>query len=192
MLLASPVPIEAAWLRPLSVAEYHRMVDAGVFDEDERLELLEGMVVAMAPQGIPHVKALTTLTRLMCRVTEGTDLEVRPQNPLTLARSEPEPDLAITETRARWPRGRHPETALLVVEVASESLRRDLGPKAMIYAEAAVGEYWVIDVDRQVIHVHTDPDVATRTYRQRREVAPGEVLTCTTLPALSVDVASLF
>jgi Uma2 family endonuclease len=137
MLLASPVPIEAAWLRPLSVAEYHRMVDAGVFDEDERLELLEGMVVAMAPQGIPHVKAITTLARLMWRVTEGTDLEVRPQNPLTLARSEPEPDLAITETRARWPRGRHPETALLVVEVASDSLRRDLGPKVAIYAEAA-------------------------------------------------------
>ena len=191
MLLASSVPIEPAWLRPLSVAEYHRMVDAGVFDEDERLELLEGMVVAMAPQGIPHVKALTILARLLWRVTEGTQFEVRPQNPLTLARSEPEPDLAVTEARARWPRGRHPETAVLVVEVASESLRRDLGPKAMIYAEAAVGEYWVIDVERQVIHVHTGPEPETRTYRERHEVASG-VLTCTTLPALAVDVASLF
>lgn len=191
MLQASPVPIEAAWLRPLSVDEYHRMVDAGVFDSDDRLELLEGMVVAMAPQGIPHVKAITVLTRLAVYATEAAGLDVRAQHPLTLARSEPEPDLAITESRARWPRGRHPETALLVVEVASESLRKDLGPKAAIYAEAAVGEYWVIDVERQVIHVHLGPDPETRTYRERREVAAG-TLTCTTLPALTVTVAALF
>lgn len=189
----SPVmAIDPAWQRPLTVEEYHRMIDAGILDEDEHVELLEGVMVAMRPQGIPHVKAITTLGRLMWRATEGTALEVRPQVPLTLARSEPEPDLAITETRAAWPRGRHPETALLVVEVASDSLRKDLGPKAAIYAEAGVTEYWVIDVERQVIHVHTGPDVAGRRYATLRAVAPGDTLTCAALPALVVVVADLF
>jgi len=63
--------------------------------------------VAMAPQGIPHVKAITTLARLMWRVTEGTDLEVRPQNPLTLARSEPEPDGRTCGKREGQEQGRH-------------------------------------------------------------------------------------
>lgn len=191
--MVSPVvAIDPAWQRPLTVDEYHRMIDAGILDEDEHVELLEGVMVAMSPQGIPHVKAITTLARLMWRATEGTNLEVRPQVPLTLARSEPEPDLAITETRARWPRGRHPETAVLVVEVASDSLRKDLGPKTAIYAEAGVAEYWVVDVERQVIHVHTDPEPAARRYAERRTVAPGATLTCGALPALVVAVAELF
>ncbi|MBK7196520.1 MAG: Uma2 family endonuclease [Myxococcales bacterium] len=191
--MVSPVvAIDPAWQRPLTVEEYHRMIDVGILGEDERVELLEGVMVAMSPQGIPHVKAITTLTRLMCRVTEGSSLEVRPQVPLTLARSEPEPALAITEGRARWPRGRHPETALLVVEVASDSLGKDLGPKAAIYAEAGVTEYWVIDVERQVIHVHAGPDPVGRRYADLRVVAPGATLICGALPALVVTVADLF
>ncbi|MBK9031756.1 MAG: Uma2 family endonuclease [Myxococcales bacterium] len=190
--MLTPVPIEPGWQRPLSVAEYHRMIDAGVFDEDERLELLEGVMVAMSPQGIPHAKVITVLCRRLFQVTEGASLEVRPQLPLTLARSEPEPDLAVTDARGAWPRGRHPETAHLVVEVASDSLRKDLGPKASIYAEAAVTEYWVVDVERQLVHRHGQPDPRERTYREVQVFARGATITSLALPALAVAVDDLF
>jgi Uma2 family endonuclease len=187
-----PVTIEPSWQRRVSLDEYHRMIDARVFDEDDRLELLEGVIVAMSPQGVPHARAITRLGRRAFQATEDTPFEVRVQLPLTLARSEPEPDIAIADPRRPTPKGRHPETALLVVEVASDSLDKDLGAKAMIYAEAAIAEYWVVNLEKRWVDVFTDPEAATRTYRSSRRAGPGETIECSVLAAMRVAVADLF
>ena len=187
--MLGPVEIDPRWQQPLTVAQYHRMIDAGILDEDDKLEMLEGFLIAMSPQEPPHAHTIRFLNRLFSRGLSD-DFEVLCQMPLTLARSEPEPDLAVTDGRRSWPR--HPETAFLVVEVASSSLKKDLGVKAAIYAEAGVVEYWVVNVDDDWVEVLRDPDPATRRYATRDRVsAPAEIVPVA-LPGLTVRVADLF
>src|SRR4029453_16331179 len=122
--------------RPISVAEYHRMIDAGILDEDERVELLEGVIATMSPQNDPHAFALEELNHLLVPQVEGR-FRVRVQLPLTLGdRSEPEPDVAIRPPRSIRGRG-HPPSALLVIEIGDTSLRKDRIVKGRIYSRAA-------------------------------------------------------
>jgi Uma2 family endonuclease len=125
------------------------MVDAGVFTADERLELLDGVLVAMSPRGTAHVFALARLLEAF-QPGPRRPYEVRCQMPLTLATSEPEPDLAIVVRRRAARAPRHPETALLIVEVAAETLAKDLQLKAELYARAGVFEYWVVDLEHEI------------------------------------------
>jgi Uma2 family endonuclease len=180
--------IDPRWQRPLTVAQYHRMIDARIFDEDEKLEMLEGFLIAKSPQEPPHAHPIRFLTRLFSRGLSD-DFDVRIQMPLTLARSEPEPDVAVADQRRPWPR--HPETAFLVVEVASSSLKKDLGVKAAIYAEAGVVEYWVVNVDAGWVEVLRDPDPAARRYATRDRVSAPAELVPVALPGITVRVADL-
>src|SRR5262245_6578569 len=136
--------------RRFTVDEYHRLIAAGILDEDERVELLEGVITSMSPQGVPHSRCIRWLNRLLAR-TLGSDYELFVQLPLTLGdRNEPEPDLAVVRT-LDVPRDRHPSTAMLVIEIAGASRRRDQKVKARIYAQASIAEYWIVDVDTQVV-----------------------------------------
>lgn len=140
--------------RPLRRSEYDLLVQAGVFG-DERVQLLEGELVSMPPQGVPHSSVVEALTERLVPALVGR-ARVRVQLPYGAGPlSEPEPDLAVLP--ADEPRDRHPERALLVVEVADSSLRLDLVRKARIYAGAGVPEYWVVDVGHEVVHVHRTP-----------------------------------
>jgi Uma2 family endonuclease len=85
-------------LRRINVEEFHRMIEAGILGEDESVQLIEGMLVTMTPQGRPHAYAIQELTRLLVRAL-GDDVKVLTQLPLTLEdESEPEPDLAVVPT----------------------------------------------------------------------------------------------
>lgn len=174
---------------PISVERYHQMIDAGVLSEKDRVELIEGVIVAVSPQSPEHLYAVTALVRLLNRAL-GDEWAVRPQGPLTLARSEPEPDVAVVrrvEELAAAPQ--HPGTAALVVEVARSSLALDRA-MAPIYAEAGVNEYWIVDVAARVIEVHRDP--ADRAYRATFTAVVGETLRPAAFPAVEVPVAALF
>jgi Uma2 family endonuclease len=174
----------------LPVSRYHKMIDAGLFDEDDKIELVEGVLVEMSPQEPPHAAVIDYLTVLLARALAPDLYRIRAQLPLTLARSEPEPDLAVTDRRRRWQR--HPETALLVVEVAGSSLRFDRDIKAPIYAEASVEEYWIVEVERQSVHVFTQPDVAARAYGSMQTMRPGDRLRPASLPGIEIAVSALF
>ena len=183
LLLESP--------RRLSVEEYHRMIDAGILHEDERVELLEGVIVAMSPQKDPHAWAVEWLNQLFV-TTLGKGYRVRPQLPLTLGRhNEPEPDLAVVRAGPRT-KGRHPGTAVLVVEVADDTLRKDRGVKAALYARFGVTEYWIVNPKARVVEVFTSPRPRAAAYRDVRTVAADETLTSATLPRLSFPVRELF
>lgn len=142
-------------VRPLRRREYDLLIEQGAFTPDERVQLLEGELVEMSPQGARHAALIEALTgRLVPALVDR--YRVRVQLPLAAGEhSEPEPDLAVVSPDE--PRDRHPEHALLVIEVSDESLRLDLGRKASIYAAAGVPAYWVVDVGREVVHVHTEP-----------------------------------
>jgi Uma2 family endonuclease len=183
LLLESP--------RRLSVDEYHRMIAAGILDEDERLELLEGVIVAMSPQDEPHAWPIQRLTRILTRVL-GDEYDLRVQLPLTLGRSnEPEPDLAVVSAGPRT-KGRHPRTALLVIEVAKDSLRKDRTLKAALYARFRVPEYWVVNVEAESIEVFTKPRPRAGVYGRARTVGKRDTLVSESLPEVSVPVRALF
>ena len=142
-------------VRPLRRAEYDLLVEHGMFGEDERIQLLDGELVVLSPQKAPHAGIVEALTERLVPALVGR-ARVRVQLPLAAGEhSEPEPDVAVVP--ADEPRDRHPQRALLVIEVAHETLRLDLVRKARIYAAAGVPVYWVIDVHADVVHVHTDP-----------------------------------
>jgi Uma2 family endonuclease len=164
--------------RRLRVDEYHRMIGAGVFDDDERLELLEGVIVGMSPQSVLHARVIQYLVRLFARGLADPYV-VRPQLPLTLGDDgEPEPDLAIVTVDEACAPGRHPTQALLVIEVANESLAKDRGLKAAIYARGGVAEYWIVNLVEQTLEVYLEPQPgagrygASATYRADAAVAP--------------------
>jgi len=139
----------------LSTDEYHRLIEAGGFDEDVRLELIDGLLADMSPKTREHENAVTWLARQLMVAIDPERFEVRVGSPLTLEGSEPEPDLSVIPHDA--PRPYHPSTAALVVEVSVSSLRRDLVRMPSLYAAAGVHEYWVIDLDGRRAIVHRDP-----------------------------------
>ena len=139
----------------LSTDEYHRLVESGGFDEDARVELIDGLLADMSPRTREHENAIAWLARRLMFAVDPACHEVRVGSPLTLEGSEPEPDLAVIPHDA--PRPYHPATATLVIEVSVSSLERDLARKPSLYAAAGVGEYWVIDLDGRRAVIHRDP-----------------------------------
>jgi Uma2 family endonuclease len=151
--LADLLPDET--LRPLRWSDVERLIELGAFDDDERFELLEGVLVVVYPEGPPHAWGVQQLNRILSRgLPDG--LSVRVGNAWIASDiSVPGPDLAVVPDE--YYGDRHPSTALLILEVSQTSLRKDRGIKARIYAEAGVPEYWVVDVAGGVVHVHSDP-----------------------------------
>ena len=154
MLEPGLVPDEIApgEIRRMHVEEYMRLVDAGCY-EDERVELLDGVVVEMSPQGEDHAHLIVLFTRLLARRLPQ-DFMVAPQCTYRLPPlSAPEPDFAIVTAPSVW---RKQHAAVWVIEIAVTSQRRDRGLKAKIYAKGGIPEYWVIDAAK-LVYIHLDP-----------------------------------
>jgi Uma2 family endonuclease len=192
MTVAIGHPDPAERQRRITLDEYHRIVEAGILGEDEHVELIDGMLVAMTPQGRAHARVIQRLTRLLVR-TLGDDLEVLPQLPLTLPDdSEPEPDLAVVRAEDAQSGEHHPRTALLVIEVAGDSLRLDRGSKAALYARASIPEYWIVNLAESTVEVHREADALAGAYRSKTVVPAGQDLAAASVPGLSIEVAALF
>lgn len=174
-------------VRPLTIADVDAMVAAGILHEDDRVELLEGVLVETSPQSEAHAYAVRRLNTLAVLATAGTDLEVLGQAPLLVNSpiSRPEPDLAIAPIT---PRDRHPSGALLAVEVSVSSRRIDLGLKAKLYAAAGVPEYWVLDVEGRSLICHRAP--GADGYADIERFGEDATVTARTV-ALTVPVATL-
>jgi Uma2 family endonuclease len=191
-MVATRYPVDSSLQAPLTVEKYHRMIDAGILGEDDRVELLEGVLVEMSQQGHRHAKFISRFTAAVVPMV-GPGCRVRIQLPLTLPPyGEPEPDIAIVATDEDEAPGRHPHTALLIVEVASESIRKDRNVKARVYARAGIAEYWIADVDNQRIEVYTDPDAGAERYRSAVVIQRGQDIAPKAFPALRLATDQLF
>ena len=140
-----------------TVEQYHEMIDAGILGENDRIEFLEGGILHMSPKGPRHVFAVQELAARLAPLLPA-DWHLRTQDPLTLADSEPEPDLAIVRGARRDYAARHPGAAEvgLVIEVADSSLEFDRSVKLRIYAAAGIAVYWVVNLDQQSIEVYRE------------------------------------
>ena len=160
--------------RPLRRSEYEHLAEAGSFT-DERIELLEGVLVQMSPQGSEHADVVSRLAMLFMRLAgdRGERFLVRSHSPFAASDdSEPEPDVALVPPGDY--RRAHPTEALLVVEVADSSLRKDSSIKAALYARSRVVEYWIVDLNARTVLVHADSDGTT--YRRRFTASPADSL----------------
>jgi Uma2 family endonuclease len=191
-MVATRYPIDSSLQAPLTVEKYHRMIDAGILGEDDRVELLEGVLVEMGPQGHRHAKFISRFNAAVARVIDPAS-RVRIQLPLTLPPyGEPEPDIAIVTVGEDEAPDRHPHAAVLVVEVASESIRKDRLVKSRVYARAGVPEYWIANVDEQCVEVYTDPDASAERYRSQAVARVGEELAPQAFPSLRLALGALF
>jgi Uma2 family endonuclease len=181
-----PAEIAPETPRQIRRAEYERMVESGFFD-GERVELLYGVIVQMSPHGPDHDDALDRLAQELLGRLAGR-ARVRVQSGFAASDgSEPEPDIAVV------PPGdyalAHPDVAWLIAEVAKSSLAKDRGPKARLYAESGVGEYWVVNLVDRWIEVHTEPRDAL--YRSIRRCLPGDVIRLEKLDGVEVAVSNI-
>jgi Uma2 family endonuclease len=143
----------------LTVADYYRMGEAGVFAPDARVELIEGEVIDMAPIGSRHGSAVKRLNTLLTSAL-GSRVVVAVQDPLRLSDlSEPEPDLMLLKPRADFYAGAHPTAAevLLLIEVADTSARYDREVKLPLYARHGVPEVWIVDLDARLLRFFRSP-----------------------------------
>jgi Uma2 family endonuclease len=185
--------LDHPWItrRKLDVNEYHRLAEAGILGEDDRVELIEGELIQMSPIGSPHAGTVNALTRLLV-VAVGERAIVAVQNPVRLDdRSEPQPDLALLKPRADHSRGAIPTPAdiLLLVEVADTSGRYDRAVKLPLYAHHAIPEVWIVDVESSTVEVHRSPE--GQTYRKVSNPGRDDVLSPELLPEVRLTVASI-
>lgn len=146
--------------RRFSAAEFAKLIEAGILGDDEHVELLDGELVVVSRQGPPHADAATTLHGLLFDAYRGAGVQVRDDKPLELGSANvPSPDLAVVRGARGAFATRHPrgEDTLLAVELAYTSLAFDRA-KARVYAAGGVPCYWLVDVQRRTITVHTEPD----------------------------------
>jgi Uma2 family endonuclease len=145
--------------RKLDVDEYHRMGEAGILRDDDRVELIEGELVQMTPIGNPHAGTANRLTRLFVAAV-GPRAVVTVQNPVRLDRhNEPQPDLMLLRFRDDDYYGKTPtpDDVLLLVEVADSSLRYDRETKLPLYAKHGIPEVWIVNLADKLVEVCRDP-----------------------------------
>jgi len=178
--------------RSLTVEAYHRMGEVGIFAPDERVELIEGEVVEMAPIGSGHSGLVNRITHLLVQAV-GNRAVVSVQNPVRLSRiSEPQPDFAVLKPRADDYQSATPlpEDVFLLVEIAETSLQYDRELKAPLYATHAIPELWVVDVAEKVLWIYRDPQGGRYTRMDKTERS-GK-LRLAAAPDIEVDLSGLF
>ena len=168
---------------------YDRAIEAGVFGPDDRLELIEGQLLAVTPQGSRHA-AIVDQAGEMLRGAFGGGFRIRVQSPLAVGDdSEPEPDLAVVRGRALDYLDAHPTSALLVVEVSDEWLHRDRTLKQRLYAGHDIPEYWVLALPDACLEVYRDP--AASGYRSVATLRAGDRIAPLACPGTAIAVGDL-
>ena len=147
-------------LRLWTVADYHRMAETGILDEDERVELLEGKIIWMSAKGTAHRSAVGR-TDYLLKNRLANRAWVSIQEPIKLnERSEPDPDVAVVQIDPLDYADHHPTPSevYLLIEVADSSLKFDCETKAKTYAQAGIADYWVLDVVDRQLYVFREPN----------------------------------
>ena len=182
---------EPALRHRFDVDDYYRMAEAGILSAKDRVELIEGEIVDMAPIGSAHGGTMDCLTSWSPASSPTARCTGRVQGSLRLDRhNEPQPDLMLLRPRADFYRTSHPTAAdvLLLVEVADSSLAYDRGPKLALYARHGVPEVWIVDLVGRAVEMCRGP--GPEGYAERRRVTEG-MATPTLVPGLDIDVAAL-
>ncbi len=158
-------------LRQISVAEYDLMIESGVFNEDDQIELINGVIVEKMPKGTKHSSANDRASRVFFR-NFGDDVIIRNQNPIWLDElSEPEPDVVLAKPKEDEYENSHPtpDEILLVLEIADSTLNYDRNTKGAAYARAGIRQYILLNVQEKTLEDYREPGAdgfqSKQTYR---------------------------
>jgi hypothetical protein len=176
----------------LTLDDYHRLGEAGILGEDDRVELLEGQLVDMSPIGPRHALAVDALNELSVTAVSGR-ARVRVQNPVQLdGGTEPRPDIVLVKRPWHGYPASHPgpEDIILLVEVADSSRDMDLGAKRELYARARIREFWIVDLIADGVLVCRNP--GGDRYQSVTRVEPSGLLDVEGLPEVTIPAGSLF
>jgi len=173
--------------RPLTIADYHRMAEAGIIDSGERVELLDGLIITMPPIGIPHwtrhIRVVDYLgEKLRGRALVAGDISI----PLG-DRNEPEPDIAVLAPLhyRRLNRTPEPSEIYAMIELADSSLPKDTQTKRRLYARFTIADYLVVDLEADVLLHFSQP--VHDDYPEPRRLGPGATFTLAALPDITLD-----
>ncbi|ELS04270.1 hypothetical protein Xen7305DRAFT_00039980 [Xenococcus sp. PCC 7305] len=171
-----------------SVEDYHLMIENGIL-RDRSVELLEGEIIEMAPEGPLHRFTNDTVAEYFRDLLRG-QAKVFEAHPITLANSEPEPDIAIVRLPNSNYITRHPHTEDIywLVEVSNATLEDDLGRKKRIYANAGINEYWVINLQATEVIIFREP--SGNDYKTKFTINEGTT-NAIAFPDLQIEVATL-
>jgi len=174
--------------RIFNVDEYHRMSEAGILSEDDRVELMEGEIIKMSPIGSRHAACVKRFNTLLHRKA-GQAVIVSIQDPIRLDDySEPEPDVALLRPRTDFYSQAHPtpNDVILIIEVADTSLEYERTVKLPLYARAGIAEVWLAIVTRDTVEAFSRP--LNGAYQEFREAKRGDVLSPAGFPDLLLSV----
>jgi Uma2 family endonuclease len=176
--------------------EYGQMIDHGLLDEDDPIELLDGLLLVKEPQHSPHRTAVLLVAKALERAF-GEGWFVQTQSPIILDdRSEPEPDACVVRGSPRDYTRAHPTRPALVVEVAQSRLRLARGRKAAAYARAGIADYWILNLEGRVLEVYREPAGPDPTrphwgYSAIETLSVDSTVTPLAAPAATIRVADL-
>jgi Uma2 family endonuclease len=177
----------------LTVEQYHLMAKSGILSPDERVELIEGELIAIAPIGCVHAALISWLIEALAHRTQGRAI-AWVQNPIWLDRySEPQPDFALLRYRPDRYKHSLPSAAevLFLAEIADSSVFYDRKIKGPLYARHGIAEFWLIDIPARLIQVHLEPEQVTSCYRIVQTVSEG-LLAPRCFPDAEIEVQALF
>ena len=165
-IAAEPLPVYR-----FSVKQYHRMIEAGILTDKDRVELLQGWIVPKMPQTPLHAGTITRITRRFAPLLPS-EWPLRVQSAITLPESEPEPDLAIARGPEEIYFRRHPGPwdIGLLIEVAGSTLLDDRRRKGEIYAAARIPHYWIVNLVDRVVEAYTRPRAGKTTGYRTQQV----------------------
>ena len=173
-----------------TVEEYRKLGEVGLFDEDDRVELINGEIIVMSPIGYRHGQTVTNLVECLMEQAKRRFM-VSPQNPVELDRySEPQPDIVLVPRTMRTAK-RHPlpGDVLLLIEVADSSLPYDRETKLAIYARTGIREFWIVNLRDNVLETFRAPQ--GEAYTQTRTFALGETAHSEAFDDVAVPVADI-
>lgn len=173
---------------PISVNDYQKMAETGILNETARVELIAGEIIDMAPIGSRHAAMVNRLMRLLVNATANAAI-VSVQNPIVLGDySEPEPDIALLKPKANDYEDALPtaQDILLLIEVADSILLYDRQIKAPLYAEFAIPELWLIDIQQSTMTIFQQP--IDKNYSLELKINTAAAVTPLLLPDVKLNL----
>lgn len=183
--------------RKFTIDEYHQLVDLGFFTENDRIELIRGEIIEMAPKRTPHSVCNSILFGELYRLIYDK-ANVRGQEPITLPyNSEPEPDVVIAKKKADNYLSAHPtvEDIILVIEISDSTLKYDQEIKLPLYAEAGINNYWIVNLVDNRLEVYSNyfsDNKGQFDYRNKSIVLPDETISIPLFTQVDLKLSSIF
>ncbi len=171
-----------------SVEDYHSLIETGIL-EGKPVELLEGELITMSPEGIPHSYTNDSVAEYLRNKFKGI-AKIKESHPITLDNSEPEPDIAVVSLPETIYRNHHPypQDIYWLIEIANSSLEKDLKEKKRIYARNQIAEYWIIDLQNNQLRVFTNPQ--NSEYKESKKLTNG-LINPLAFPNIAIEVNRL-